>query len=80
MDHCHCGPRQALDEIENDVSGLLFRIIDLRTYAKGKEYHDSTPADKRKNTPLLDRISSITVELAKERIAKKLKEADGQRR
>lgn len=76
-EHFHCDPQRALQLIDDDIDGLLFRIIDLRVYARAKEIFDTTPVEKRKNTPLMDMVGSVTVELAKERIQRKL---DDQRR
>ena len=64
----HCLPSQAIEAIEEDVGGLLFQIIDLRSYAKAKEVYDSTPMDKRPKSKAIDRVSEITMGIAREKI------------
>jgi hypothetical protein len=63
------GPAEAIEALENDVGGLIFKILDLRAYSKAKEIYDTTPMDKRPKSKLIDKVSEITMELAKERIA-----------
>jgi hypothetical protein len=74
----HCLPHEAIQAIDNDVDGLLFRIIGLRAYADAKEHYDSTPVEKRKQAPMVEMVSEFTIELVKERIARARAEAEGQ--
>mgnify|MGYP003396183637 CR=1 FL=1 len=54
---------------------MLFRIMDLRAYAKAKEVYDEgqkeTDVNKRPKGDLIDRVSSMTFELAKEEIERR---------
>jgi hypothetical protein len=71
-----CLPEAAVKAIENDVGFLLFKILDFRAYSRAKEIYDSTPMDKRPKNSMMDKVSEITMGLAKERI-EKIKESDG---
>jgi hypothetical protein len=62
-------PCEAIEAVENDVGGLLFRIMDLRAYAEAKRIYDSTPMDKRPKTKILDMVSEIKASFVRERIA-----------
>jgi len=58
------------------VGFLLFKILDFRAYARAKEVYDSTSMDKRPKNPVMDKVSEITMGLAKERIERMTKEPD----
>lgn len=64
-------PSVAIQALDNDVGGLIFKIIDLRAYAQAKDTYDSTPMDKRPRTLLMSLVSEITMSIAKEEIAKR---------
>lgn len=64
----HCLPAEAIDAIENDIGGLIFTIIELRSYAKAKEEFDSTPMEKRRKSAMMDKVSEIRTEIAKAKI------------
>lgn len=64
----HCLPAQAIEAINEDEGFLLFKIMDLRAYAKAKETYDSTPMEKRPRNPLMEKVSEITMLIARERI------------
>jgi hypothetical protein len=64
----HCLPSEAIEAIEDDVGGLLFTIIELRSYARAKEDYENTPMDKRKKSYMMDKVSEIKTAIAKEKI------------
>lgn len=53
---------------------MIFRIIDLRAYAKAKQIYDTTEMEKRPKGHLMDIVSEITMGLAKKRIEQAQKE------
>jgi hypothetical protein len=67
-------PAEALEAIENDVGGLIFKIIDFRAYAKAKHAYEEgqkeTDLNRRPQGPLIDIVRDIDWELNKERLAK----------
>jgi hypothetical protein len=66
---------QAIDE---DEGGLLFRIIQLRAYARAKENYDNTPMEKRSSPKGMMRlVSEITMDLAAVKIEAQLKKQNG---
>ena len=54
---------------------LLFKIMDFRAYARAKETYDSTPMDKRPKNSVIDKVSEITMGIARERIDRMTKES-----
>ena len=71
----NCLPAEAIDALENDVGGLIFKILDIRSYLKAKQIYDSTSMNERPKTPAMDKVSEITMGLARERIERlKIKE------
>ena len=63
-----CLPEAAIEAIENDVGGLIFTIMELRSYAETKHEYDSTPMDKRRKSSMMDKVSEIRVAIANEKI------------
>jgi len=72
----HCLPAEAIDAIQNDVGGLLFRIMDLRTYARAKDVYDSTPMEKRPKSRLMDKVAEIKFGFARERMERLKRQAE----
>lgn len=72
-----CVPSIALEEIENDVDGLLFKIIELRNYAKAKtEYEEGlkeSDLSKRPSGPLIEKVQENVFDIAREKIEAKRK-------
>jgi len=66
----HCLPAEAIEAIENDIDGMLFKILDVRIYSQAKHIYDTTPMDKRPKTTAINKVSEITMGLARERIEK----------
>lgn len=67
-----CMPNDAIEAIENDVGGLIFKIIELRAYASAKQQYDSAPsADKRPTGGIYDRVSETVFALKRKEIAKR---------
>ena len=64
----HCLPAQAIEAIEEDIGGLIFQIIDLRSYARAKEVYDTTDLNNRPKSKSIDRVSEITMGIAREKI------------
>lgn len=62
------GPAEAHEALENDTGYTIFKIMDFRAYAKAKEIYDSTPLENRPKTAMMERVSEITMGLAKKRI------------
>jgi hypothetical protein len=66
-----------VEAIENDVDGLLFKIIDLRAYAKAyqifRQGEKESDITKRPTGPHIDLVEGFEVELQKERLAQKRK-------
>jgi hypothetical protein len=48
----------------------------MRAYASAKEIYDTTPMDKRPKNKMMDLVSDITMEIAKERIRKAQESSD----
>jgi hypothetical protein len=71
----HCLPGAALEAIEEDVGGLLFKIIDLRSYARAKktfeEGQKESDISKRPSGPDIDRVTDIVGELMVEAFNKR---------
>jgi len=61
--------------LENDVDQLIFKIIQLRTYARAKEQYDQglqeQDLSKRPRGPMIDVVREITFEIAKEEIRRR---------
>jgi len=56
---------------------VIFKIMDLRAYARAKETYEhslktETDPMKRPSNPVIDKVRSMTFELAKEKIQAKL--------
>lgn len=73
----NCLPNAAVQAILEDEGGLLFKIMDLRAYARAKDVYDTTPMEKRPKNATIEKVSEITMEIAKERIAAYQKKIDG---
>lgn len=64
-------PAEAIEALENDVGYLIYKILDLRAYARAKETYDSSPPDKRPRTTAMDLVSEITMGIAKKEIIRR---------
>jgi len=73
----HCLPSAAIEALDNDEGFLIFKILDFRAYARAKEVYDSTPMDKRPKNLMMEKVSEITMGLAKERIERMTKDSNG---
>lgn len=73
----HCLPAQAIEAIDNDVDGLLFKIIDFRAYAEAKRLYEQgqkeTDLERRPSGPLIDRVRDIFWELSREKLESQIK-------
>ena len=72
----HCLPAAAEEAILEDVGFRVFKILELRDYAKAKHIYDTTPMDKRPKTVMMEKVSEITMGLAKRRIDEMKKKAE----
>ena len=71
----NCLPAAAIEAIDDDIGGLLFKIIGLRSYKKAKEQFDEGQKEpdltKRPSGPLFDKVREIEWELNKEKLKRK---------
>lgn len=67
--------------MENDIGGLIFKIIDLRSYFKAKRLYEEGQKEpdisKRPTNPTIDLVRDIAWELAKDKLAKSKESSDG---
>lgn len=68
-----CLPVDAIEALESDVDGLIFKILSLRSYAKAKQMFDEglkeTDVSKRPSGPQFDLVRDIYWDLQKARLA-----------
>ena len=57
-----CLPAAAQEALEEDEGGLIFKIIDLRSYAAAKHHWDNDP--KHAKGKAVERVKAIELELA----------------
>lgn len=72
-------PAVALDAIENDEEGLIFRVIDVRDYSKSFAAFtedQKLPMEKRRNSSGIERVRDIYWGLQKRLLAEKLAKAN----
>ena len=61
-------PDTAIAAIENDSSGLLFKVMDLRIYANAKSVYDTSKPEDRPKGGVYELVSINTFKIAKERM------------
>lgn len=76
-------PADAIENLNNDVNGLIFKIMDLRNYHRSKQAYDEDVKNqpdmtKRRNSAGIDRVRTMVFSLAKERM-KELQEKANQK-
>ncbi len=62
------GPKEAIQAMQEDEGEMLFKIIEYRAYARAKETYESTPMEKRAQTPMMMKIHEMQMRIAKEKI------------
>jgi hypothetical protein len=72
-----CVPSVALEELENDVDGLVFKIIGLRAYARAKGEYEAGLKEKdlsrRPTGPLIDEVQTNVFAIARKKMEAKKK-------